>query len=106
MSEIVSLSPDGACILVHSSGPPSLEEMQRTLATIAALRREHGIDRVLVDSRGRTGQPPVSDIIEGGKRLVELLGAQVRVAILVRQLEDGHLYFRITAAGEGGRSGA
>ena len=101
MSEEVSLAPDGSHIAVRSSGPPSLAELEATLAQVAELRGRHRIDRVLVDSRERTGQPRVEELIAGGRMLAERLGPAARVAVLVRALEDGHAYFRITAAGLG-----
>jgi hypothetical protein len=101
MSEHVSLSADGSHVAVRSSGPPSLAELDATLAHIAELRERHGIDRVLVDSRERTGQPRVPELIAGGRMLAERLGPAARVAVLVRALEDGHAYFRISAAGLG-----
>ena len=101
MSEHVSIALDGSHIAVHSSGPPSLGELEATLARIAELRERHGIDRILVDSRERAGQPSIPDLIAGGRMLAARLGASARVAVLVRALEDGHTFFRITAAGLG-----
>ena len=101
MSEEVFVAPDGSHIAVRSSGPPSLAELEATLAQVAELRGRHGIDRVLVDSRERMGQPRVQDLIAGGRMLAERLGPTARVAVLVRMLEDGHAYFRIAAAGLG-----
>jgi hypothetical protein len=101
MSEDVSISSDGACILVRSSGPPSLAELDATLARIAVLRAQHGIGRILVDSRARTGKVPLPDLIAGGKLLAARLGDSARVAVLVREIDDAHVFFRVTAAGLG-----
>lgn len=93
MTEVVRLSDDGTMILVHSEGAPSLDEMKRTLARIVELRREHHIDRILVDSRARTGQPSILDIYEGGELLASMLGGEPRVAVLVGEIAGGHVFF-------------
>ena len=97
MTEIVRLSDDGTMILVHSEGAPSLSEMKRTLARIAELRQEHGIDRILVDSRARTGQPSSLEIYAGGELLANMLGDQPRVAVLVGEIAGGHVFFEEVA---------
>lgn len=102
MAEAVRLSDDGTRILVHSEGAPSLGEMRRTLARIVELRREHAIDRILVDSRARTGQPSILEIYEGGELLAGMLGADVRVAILVGEIAAGHTFFENVAFNRGG----
>ena len=93
MTEEVSLSDDAACILVRSTGEPSLAEMRRTLASIADLRRQYGIARILVDSRARTSQPSIPDLHEGGELLAEMLGGEPRIAILVGEIAAGHVFF-------------
>ena len=103
MTESVSVANDGSHILVRSSGPPSLSELDATLTRIAELRRERGIDRILVDSRERSGQPALAEIMAGGRMLAARLGESARIAVLVRAIEDGHSDFRITAAGSGGQ---
>jgi hypothetical protein len=101
MAETVTVASDGSHIRVQASGPPSLAELQRTLARIAEIRRERGIDRIFVDSRERSGQPALAEIVAGGRMLAERLGNSARVAVLVHAIEDGHTFFRITAAGSG-----
>ncbi len=101
MTEEVRISPDGTCIRVVSAGEPSLAEMTRTLAAIADLRRTHGIDRVLVDSRARTTQPPLADLFQGGELLVRELGPKARVAVLVAQLQSGHVFFENVVVNRG-----
>ena len=79
MTEEVRVSPDGTHILVRSAGPPSLGEMKRTLARIVELRRDQEIDKVLIDSRARSGQPSMADIYNGGELLAKTLGYRTRV---------------------------
>ena len=69
--------------------------------TKVALRARHGTGKILVDSRERTGRPSMSDIVAGSKLLAARLGQTARVAVLVRELDDGQLYFRVAAAGLG-----
>jgi len=90
MAEDIRISPDGTHILVTSVGPPSLGEMERTLSKLSELRLEHGIDKVLVDSRARSGQPPVADIYRGGELIARTLGPGTRIAVLVGRIEDDH----------------
>jgi hypothetical protein len=101
VTEEVSISPNGACILVQSAGNPSLGEMKRTLAAVADLRRRHGIDRILVDSRDRSGQPPIADLYQGGEVLARELGAQARIAVLVRKLAVEHAFFENVVVNRG-----
>ena len=101
MTETVRLSDDATRILVCSEGAPSLGEMKRTLAKIVELGLEHHIDRVLVDSRARTGQPPILEIYEGGELLASTLGADIRVAILVGEVAAGHTFFENVAFNRG-----
>lgn len=101
MTETLSISPDETYIRVHSSGSPSLDEMQQTLAEILELSHEYGINAVLVDSRGRSGQPPLTDIYSGGETLAETLGSQIRVAVLVKKLLDDHTFFENVAVNRG-----
>ena len=97
MTEVVRLSDDRTRILVHSEGPPSLEEMKQTLARIVELRRQHHIDNVLVDARARTGQPSILDIYEGGELLASMLGADARVAVVVGEIAPEHTFFENVA---------
>ena len=101
MTEEVRVSPDGTHILVRSAGPPSLGEMKQTLARIVELRRDHEIDEVLVDSRGRSGQPSVADIYNGGELLAKALGSRTRVAVLVGELTADHSLFENVAVNRG-----
>jgi hypothetical protein len=101
MTEHIRVSPDGTCILITSLGSPSLAEMEQTLSRLAELRKAHGINHVLVDSRSRNDQPPVVDICNGGKLLAETLGSQVRVAVLVDQLGLDHTLFENVAVNRG-----
>ena len=101
MTEEVRVSPDGTHILVRSAGPPSLGEMKRTLARIVELRRDHEIDKVLVDSRARTGQPSVPDIYDGGELLAKALGSGTRVAVLINELMADHTLFENVAVNRG-----
>ena len=103
MAEEVRMSPDGNLILVVSDGKPSLGEMRQTLAAIADLRRTHGIERVLVDSRARSDQPPVSDLFQGGEMLARELGPNVRIAVLVASLQGDHVFFENVAVNRGAR---
>src|SRR6185503_2049220 len=99
MGEEVTIDREHSCILVRSWGVPSLAEMDATLSRIAQLRAESGIDSVLVDSRARTAQPSLAEMMAGGRMVGERLGPSARIAVLVERLEDGQVYFRITAAG-------
>ena len=101
MAEEVRTSPDGSYIRVTSVGPPSLVEMTETLSQILDLQRLHGIGKVLVDSRARSGQPPVSDIFRGGELLAKALAPGTRVAVLVAQLEHDHTFFENVAVNRG-----
>src|SRR6185503_16622708 len=101
MAEDIRISPDGTHILVASVGSPSLGEMERTLSKLSELRLEHGIDKVLVDSRARTGQPPVADIYRGGELIAETLGPGIRVAVLVGRIESDHRLFEDAAVNRG-----
>jgi hypothetical protein len=101
MAETVRVSPDGTYILVRSVGAPSLNEMMRTLSTLAEFRRDRGIDKVLVDSRARSGQPSTSDIYHGGVSLAEKLGSGTRVAVLVSEYAAGHKLFENIALNRG-----
>lgn len=101
MTEEVGLSTDGTCILVRSEGPPSLDEMKRTLARIAELREQHRIDRILVDSRARSGQPSVLDIYEGGELLAGALRGEARIAVLVGEIAVEHTFFENVAFNRG-----
>lgn len=75
--------------------------MEQTLARIAELREANRINHVLVDSRSRNSQPSVVDIFDGGKLLAQAFGPQVRVAILVDQLEPDHTLFENVAVNRG-----
>jgi len=88
MPEVVDLSTDRTCILVVSSGAPSLTELETTLSQIVLLRKEHGISRVLVDSRLRSEHISVRDLYAGGKMVAERLGDDVRLAIVVNRTTD------------------
>lgn len=101
MAEDIRLSPDGTHILVTSVGPPSLGEMAQTLAKLAQLRLEHRIDKVLIDSRARSGQPSASDIYRGGELLAQTLGPGMRIAVLVGQIEGSHSLFEDVAVNRG-----
>lgn len=101
MAEHVRISPDGTHILIASEGPPSLAEMAQTLSKLAQLRLEHGIDKVLVDSRARSGQPSLVDIYRGGELLARSLGPGVRIAVLVGQIEGSHTLFEDVAVNRG-----
>jgi hypothetical protein len=101
MTEEVRISADGTSILVFSAGLPCLDEMKRTLATIVELRRTHGIDNIFVDSRGRVGQPETIDLYQGGEMLSQQLGADARVAVLVRKLVPEHGFFENVAVNRG-----
>ena len=97
MAEEVRISPDGPYILVSSVGSSSLGEMMQTLSKIAELRRDHSIDKGLVDSRTRSGQPPVPDLYRGDALLAEKLGFGTRIAVLVSQLTADHTLFENVA---------
>ena len=101
MTEVVQLSGDGSCIQVVSSGQPSLAEMKRTLAAIADLRRASGVDKVLVDSRARSGQPSIADLFHGGELVARELGSDARVAILVAERDQDHAFFENVAVNRG-----
>ena len=101
MAEDIRISPDGTHILVTSVGPPSLGEMAQTLSKLAQLRLEHGLDKVLVDSRARSGQPPAGDIYRGGELLAKTLGPGIRIAVLVGQIEGNHSLFENVAVNRG-----
>jgi len=101
MTEHVGISADGTHILVRSSGPASLDEMLQTLAAIAQLRRTHGIDMILVDSRTRSGELSVADTFRGGELLAERLGLGARVAVLVSELTSRHSFFEDVATNRG-----
>lgn len=101
MAEDIRISPDGTYLLVTSVGPPSLDEMERTLSKLSELRREHAIDRILVDSRARRGQAPVADIFRGGELLAKTLGPGTRIAVLVGRIEDDHTLFANVALNRG-----
>jgi len=88
MPEIVELSTDRTCILVVSSGEPSLTELETTLRQIVLLRNEHSINRVLVDSRLRSEHISVRDLYAGGKMVAERLGDDVRLAIVVNRTTE------------------
>ena len=101
MAEYIRVSPDGTHILVTSVGPPSLGEMEQTLSKLSQLRLEHGLDRVLVDSRARSGQPPVADIYRGGELIAKTLGHGARIAVLVHRMEVDHKLFEDVAVNRG-----
>ena len=77
MAEEVQISPCGMYILVRSSGHPSLDELKQTLSGIVKLNRDHKLNKVLVDSRSRSGQPSVFDIFKGAEFLAETLGSKI-----------------------------
>lgn len=93
MAEDIRVAADGTYVLVVSSGPPSLEEMKRTLSKLAELRRDHWISSVLVDSRARRGQPSIVEIYAGGKLLSETLAPGIRIAVLVSEVTSHHTFF-------------
>jgi hypothetical protein len=101
MTEEVRLSPDGSYIRITSAGPPSLAEMEETLSQIVKLQRHHGIAKVLVDSRVRSGQPSVLDIFRGGQMLAKSLEPGTRVAVLVALRERDHSFFEDVASNRG-----
>ena len=101
MAEHIRISPDGTHILVTSVGPPSLDELAQTLSKLAELRLEHGIDKVLVDSRARSGQSSVADIYRGGELLARTLRPGTRIAVLVGQIEGDHGLFEDVASNRG-----
>jgi hypothetical protein len=79
---------------INRDSEKSLEEMERTLSRLAKLRVDCRIDKVLVDSRTRTGQPPAADLYRGGTLLAERLGPWTRVAVLVERIEPDHTLFQ------------
>jgi hypothetical protein len=101
MAEEIRISPDGTHIRVTSVGPPSLSEMTQTLSKLVELRLVHRIDKVLVDSRARSGQPPALDIFRGGELLAKKLGAGTRIAVLVGQIEGDHTLFENVTVNRG-----
>ncbi|HEY7673814.1 MAG TPA: hypothetical protein VH867_01105 [Burkholderiales bacterium] len=101
MAEDIRLSPDGTHIIVSSLGSPSLGEMTQTLSKLAQIRFERGIDKVLVDSRARSGQPSAVDIYRGGELLARTLGPGIRIVVLVGQIEGGHSLFENVAVNRG-----
>ena len=101
MAEEIRVSVDRTHILVSSTGPPSLDEMAQTLSRLAQLQLERGIDKVLVDSRARSGQPPVADIYAGGEILARTLAPGTRIAVLVGQIEGDHRLFENVAVNRG-----
>ena len=98
MAEEVQVSSCGRYILVRSSGPPSLAEMKLTLSKIAEINRDHKLDKVLVDSRFRSGQLSVFDIYQGGELLAETMGIWIRIAVLVNKIENDHKFFEIVTS--------
>jgi hypothetical protein len=75
--------------------------MTATLSKVAELRLKHGIEKVLVDSRARTGQPSMVDIYRGGELLAKSLGSGVRIAVLVSAIEGNHTLFEDVAVNRG-----
>jgi len=75
--------------------------MMQTLSTIVEFRRDRRIDRILVDSRARSGQPSVRDIYRGGVSLAEKLGSGTRIAVLVSEHTAGHTLFENVAVNRG-----
>ena len=101
MAEDIQISPDATHLMVTSVGPPSMGEMERTLSRLSELRREHGIDKIMVDSRARRGQPPVYDIYRGGELIAKTLGRDTRIAVLVEHIEGDHNMFEDVAINRG-----
>lgn len=101
MAEKVSLSSDGKYIRVFSEGPPSLGEMKETVSRILEIRREYRIEKVLVDSRNRDGQPSVSELYQGGEWVAEKLGPGTRIAILTKEMTEDHSLFENIAVNRG-----
>ena len=101
MTEEVTLSRDGTYILVLSEGRPSLAEMQQTLPKIQTLSRDHNVRRVLVDSRARDEQPSVLDIYRGGELVAAKLRYVIRIAVLVREKQPDHTFFKNVALNRG-----
>jgi hypothetical protein len=96
MSENVSISADGY-ILVVAQGQPSVHELAETLAEIALLHERHGIDKVLVDGRGRTSIPGTEDSSRGAELLGRLSNLGIRFAIVTDQDQIKHEFFRFLA---------
>ena len=101
MPEDIRISPDRSHFVVTSAGSPSLDELTQTLATLAELRRKHHVDRILVDSRARSGQPSILSIYRGGELLAEHLGSGARLAVLVQRIEDDHALFENVTVNRG-----
>lgn len=78
-----------------------MSEMTQTLSKLVELRLVHRIDKVLVDSRARSGQPPALDIFRGGELLAKKLGAGTRIAVLVGQIEGDHTLFENVTVNRG-----
>jgi hypothetical protein len=93
MAEDISFAPGRTHVVVTSRGPPSLDEMKQTLSALAQIRFLTGIDKVVVDSRARSGQPSTADLYRGAELLAESLGPGMRIAVLVARVEGDHDFF-------------
>lgn len=102
MTEIVSISRDHTLILVHSSGEPSIRELEQTLNRIMELHQEHGINHVLVDSREREVDVSNMEAFTGGE-LIARLSNNIRFAIVVTAPSPSHRSFETIAVNRGVR---
>jgi hypothetical protein len=101
MAEEVSIPEEGDYVLIRSYGGPSMEHLEQALHEVVKIHRERGIDKALVDSRGRELFPRVFEEFEGGILLASIVGHHVKFAVVVSHSPSAHRFFENVAVNRG-----
>ncbi len=79
MSETITLNDAMGIIEIESSGTVTKEGIASSIDAVIRIKRERGIDRVLVDTRAQEAMPSVTGIFE----LFSQFPRDLKVALLV-----------------------
>jgi len=101
MPQIVNFNKELNIIEVHSSGDISAEDVKKTISQIADIRREHGLNKVLVDCREQSSALGTMDTFQV---VVKDDHRGIRTAVLViagQAAEEGNKFAETVAANRG-----
>jgi hypothetical protein len=70
MPETVSVRSDEGIVEVHSYGEVTEQDLRASLESVAAICRDCGLSRVLVDAREETSLPPTLSLFQFGADLL------------------------------------
>jgi hypothetical protein len=94
---------DKQLIRIRAHGQRSPAEMRETLATIARLHKEHGVNRVLGDAREQLTRLTLGEAYDLGKYEAETLGGRVRIAVVLSAKSEMLDFLETVAVNRGGQ---